>query len=84
MRSIHELKSRNSEGTGTQLRSFQYAINKIQKDRNRTLLYIHKPGPLLQDDDYLSELADTYARGLLEVNTFIQDSLAKEDDINDL
>lgn len=47
-------------------------------------LYIHKPGPLPQDDEYLDELADTYLRGLLEVDTFIQDVLAQEDENNDL
>ena len=48
------------------------------------MLYIHKPGPLPQDEEYLRKLADTYKRGLLEVNDFIQDSLAQEDEFNDL
>jgi hypothetical protein len=39
---------------------------------------------LPQDDEYLDELADTYLRGLLEVDTFIQDVLAQEDENNDL
>ena len=82
--SIHEMQSKNSEGIGIQLRSFQYAIDKIKKDRKCALLYIHKPGPLPQDDEYLQELADTYTRGLLEVDTFIQDSLEREDKDNDL
>lgn len=33
---------------------------------------------------YLRELADTYIRGLLEVDAFIQDNLAQEDENNDL
>ena len=37
-----------------------------------------------QDDEYLRELADTYIRGLLEVDAFIQDNLAQEDENNDL
>ena len=82
--SIHEMQRKNSEGIGIQLRSFQYAIDKIKKDRKCALLYIHKPGPLPQDDEYLQELADTYTRGLLEVDTFIQDSLEREDKDNDL
>lgn len=82
--SIQEMQSKNSEGIGIQLRSFQYAIDKIKKDRKCALLYIHKPGPLPQDDEYLKELADTYTRGLLEVDTFIQDSLEQEDKDNDL
>lgn len=48
------------------------------------LLFRDKPGPLPQDDEYLRELADTYIRGLLEVDAFIQDNLAQEDENNDL
>ena len=79
-----EMQSKNSEGMGIQLRSFQYAIDKIKKHKKYAWLYIHKPGPLPQDDEYLDELADTYLRGLLEVDTFIQDVLAQEDENNDL
>ena len=76
--SIYEMKNRNSEVIGIQLRSFQHAIDKIKQDRNCAMFYIRKPGPLPQDDEYLRELADTYVRGLLEVDNFIQDYLAKE------
>ena len=69
---------------GNQLRSFQYAIDKIKQDSNRALFYIHKPGPLPQDDEYLQELADIYVRGLLEVDNFIQNNLAEEGSNNDL
>ncbi len=83
-KSVREMQSKNSEGIGIQLRSFRYAIDKIKKDQNRALLYIHKPGPLPRDEEYLHELADTYIRGLLEVDAFVQDSLAQESDENDL
>ncbi len=82
--SVREIQSKYSEGTGIQLRSFQYAIDKIKQDENRALLYIHKPGPLPMEDEYLRELAETYKRGLLEVDKFIQDNLSQGDDINDL
>lgn len=82
--SIYEMQSKNAEGMGIQLRSFQYAIEKIKRNQNCAMLYIHKPGPLPQDEEYLRKLADTYKRGLLEVNDFIQDSLAQEDEFNDL
>ena len=82
--SVYEMQNRNSDGMGIQLRSFQYAIDKIRQDKNRALFYIHKPGPLPQDDEYLRELADVYVRGLFEVDNFIQDSLEEEDDSNDL
>ena len=32
----------------------------------------------------MRKLADTYIRGLLEVDAFIQDNLAQEDENNDL
>jgi hypothetical protein len=82
--SIYEMQNKNSEGMGIQLRSFQYAIDKIKQDRNRAFFYIHKPGPLSQVDEYLQELADIYARGLFEVDNFIQDNLAEEGSNNDL
>lgn len=75
--SVYEMQNKNSEGIGIQLRSFQYAIDKIKQDRNRALLYIHKSGPLSQDDEYLQELADIYSRGLFEVDKFIQDNLVE-------
>ena len=81
--SIREMQSKNSEGIGIQLRSFQYAIDKIKRNRNRAMLYIHKPGPLPSDEEYLKELADTYVRGLLEVDTFIQEKLVQEGENDD-
>ena len=53
-----------------------YAINQR--------ISIHKSGPLPQDEDYLSELASTYRRGLLEVDAFIQDGLNHEERHHDL
>ena len=76
-KSILKMQKKSSEGIGIQLRSFQYAIDKIKKDKRRALLYIHKPGPLPQDEVYLKELADTYVRGLVEVDNFIQANLKK-------
>lgn len=82
--SVYEMQRKNSEGIGVQLRSFEYAIDKIKQDRNRALLYIHKPGPLPQNNKYLQELANIYVRGLFEVDNFIQDNLEQEDGDNDL
>lgn len=65
----------NRGAVGEQLRSFQYAINKLHKNPNSQKVLIHKPGPLDMDEEYLSELADTYCRGIMEVETWIKDSL---------
>lgn len=68
----------NREAKGEQIRSFQYAIERLKKNPGAKDALIHKPGPLEMDDAYLKELADTYYRGLMEVDQWIQDSLEKE------
>ncbi len=83
--SIHEMQSKKIQKEWeSNCVLFQYAIDKIKQDSNRALFYIHKPGPLPQDDEYLQELADIYVRGLLEVDNFIQNNLAEEGSNNDL
>lgn len=68
----------NRESKGEQIRSFQYAIERLKKNPSAKNALIHKPGPLDMDDAYLTQLADTYYRGLMEVDQWIQDSLEKE------
>ncbi len=69
----------NNRGSkGEQIRSFQYAIERLKKNPSAKNALIHKPGPLDMDDAYLTQLADTYYRGLMEVDQWIQDSLEKE------
>lgn len=68
----------NRASKGEQIRSFQYAIERLKKNPNVKNALIHKPGPLDMDDAYLTQLADTYYRGLMEVDQWIQDSLEKE------
>ncbi len=70
----------NREAKGEQIRSFQYAIKRLKENPRVKDALIHKPGPLDMDDSYLTELADTYYRGLMEVDQWIQDSLEKEND----
>ena len=65
-------------GMGIQLRSFEYAIERIQKNSKIAKLLIHKPGPLPNNQEYLDELADVYHRGINEVGDFIQTSLRNE------
>lgn len=77
--SVRDMESMHGEGEGIQLRSFEYAINKLKKRPGAEKLYIHKSGPLSNDETYLNELADTYKRGLMEVDQWIQDSLKKEE-----
>lgn len=71
---------KNRGAVGEQLRSFQYAINRLKNNIFSKNALIHKPGPLTNDTDYLVELANVYERGLLEVDRWIQDSLEQEHD----
>jgi hypothetical protein len=63
---------------GVQIRSLQFAAQRVKDDPKFAKYAIFKPGPLEMDDAYLTELADTYYRGLMEVDKWIQDSLEKE------
>lgn len=76
---IELVNSRSAKGE--QLRSLQYAIERLKINPEAKHALVHKPGPLEMDDAYLTELADTYYRGLMEVDQWIQDSLEKENAI---
>lgn len=62
---------------GEQLRSFQYAIQKLKQNPNAKNVLIHKPGPLENNEEYLRELSEMYYRGLMEVDRWIQESQEK-------
>lgn len=57
--------------TGKQVRSFQYAIQRVTAKPHLAKMLIHKPGSLSESTAQLDELADVYTRGLLEVNLLI-------------
>ncbi len=76
--SIKTMQINSNNSKGVQLRSFQYAINKVKSHEGIEKMYIHKSGPLSTDNLYLNELAYTYKRGLLEVDSFIEESLKQE------
>lgn len=76
--SVRRVKNSSTSSIGVQLRSFQYAIEHIKKYPGIERISIHKSGPLPQNDEYLLELASTYKRGLIEVDTFIKDMLNTE------
>ncbi|MFI5397686.1 MAG: Qat anti-phage system QueC-like protein QatC [Candidatus Binatia bacterium] len=60
------LNTRQSEGE--QVRSFQFAIDRVQSRPNLARLVIHKPGPLSSESSSrLDALADVYRRGMGEV-----------------
>lgn len=63
------LDTRKAEGV--QVRSFQYAIERLKKRPQLANLLIHKPGSLADEIAHLDRLADVYRRGLLEVGQLI-------------
>ncbi len=63
------LDTRKAEGV--QVRSFQYAIERVKKKPELANLLIHKPGSLADEINHLDRLADVYRRGLDEVSRMI-------------
>ena len=76
--SVSEMVNERAQEKGVQMRSIQYAIQRVKDDPLFAEYAILKPGPLRQDNDYLKEMAEVYTRGLMEVDRWIQDSLEKE------
>jgi hypothetical protein len=57
---------------GQQVRSFQFAIERLQRRPELAPLLIHKPGPLTDESSARqSALADVYRRGLNEVSLLL-------------
>ena len=72
---VRRLIANRDSSEGIQIRSFQYAINRVRNNSSIAGLLIHKPGPLDKDPSCLKELENTYIRGLLEVDSFIEHEL---------
>ena len=58
--------------------TIKHIIEKVKKNLDAKVFQIHKSGPLDMDETYLAELADTYYRGLMEIDTWIRDGLDGE------
>lgn len=69
---LREVISNHAKNEGIQLRSFQIAIERVKNSPQLARFLIHKSGPLEKSSEYLAELSDVYLRGLLEVDSFIQ------------
>lgn len=59
------------ESIGKQVRSFQFAIERLRRRPDLAKLLIHKPGSLADEIPHLDQLADVYRRGLNEVAQLI-------------
>ncbi len=72
---IQDLSSRrlNSlKSEGQQVRSFQLAFNRLNKNPDLAKLLIHKPGPLSDYPDRHQDYANVYHRGLKEVQNLLK------------
>ncbi|MBD9357289.1 Qat anti-phage system QueC-like protein QatC [Methylomonas albis] len=65
----HPLDTKGS--IGKQVRSFQFAIERLRRRPDLARLLIHKPGSLADEIGRLDQLADVYQRGLNEVAQLI-------------
>lgn len=68
----HDLDPRKAKGQ--QIRSFQFAIERIRQKPELASLFIHKPGPLSDESPARqAALADVYRRGLDELAELLTD-----------
>lgn len=71
---VPDLRAKNLDtrhSVGQQVRSFQYAIERLRSRPALAKLLIHKPGSLLDEVGRIDELAEVYRRGLGEVAQLI-------------
>ncbi|POZ60706.1 Qat anti-phage system QueC-like protein QatC [Chromobacterium alticapitis] len=68
---LHANALNTNEAEGKQIRSFQFAIQRLRQKPTSARLLIHKPGPLIDDPTQWEALADVYRRGLEEVAALI-------------
>lgn len=68
---LHAQPLDTRKSTGKQVRSFQYAIERLKGKPQLASLLIHKPGSLADEAIHLDALADVYRRGLGEVARLI-------------
>jgi hypothetical protein len=61
----------STRATGEQIRSFQFAIERLRKRPDLARLLIHKPGPLSDNPGDNDALADVYRRGMDEVGALL-------------
>jgi hypothetical protein len=57
---------------GIQIRAVQYALTRLHANPNLAEIWIHKPGPLMEDVDKLPEFAGVYRRGMAEVENVVR------------
>ena len=57
---------------GEHVRSFQLMANRIRKTPGLAKILVHKPGPLVDTPNEISDYADVFRRGVIEVGELLQ------------
>lgn len=70
---IHQHRLNTQTAEGRQVRAFQYAVANLGGRVDLARMFVHKPGPLLEDIDKLDGLAGVYLRGVTEVGELLRD-----------
>jgi hypothetical protein len=66
-----------TKAQGQQIRSFQYAVARLQARPALARVLIHKPGPLYDHPERADALSEVYRRGLEEVGGLLQGVTAR-------
>jgi hypothetical protein len=77
---VSNLKARTlntNKAEGDHVRSFQYAIAKLDRNPRRARFDIHRPGPLIDHPNDLKAYEKVYVEGLREVGTLLAGVKAK-------
>lgn len=74
---LHAQPLDTRKSMGKQVRSFQYAIERLKGQPHIADFLIHKPGSLVHEASHLNELADVYRRGLDEVARLLEGVIAQ-------
>lgn len=74
---LHAQPLDTRQANGVQVRSLQYAIERLKGKPQLANLLIHKPGSLADEAKHLDALADVYRRGLNEVARLIDGAEAR-------
>jgi 7-cyano-7-deazaguanine synthase in queuosine biosynthesis len=70
--SLSIMRDQRDGASSINLRSIEYQLSKLPKGVELTTAYILKTGPLLQNEEYLAQLAQVYQRGMQELHNFIR------------
>ena len=69
---LHSGELNTHKAEAQQIRSFQFAIEKLRRNPGLAALYIHKPGPLSDENPIRQNaLADVFRRGFAEIDVLL-------------